>query len=49
MKLIKPSWHTGSWTTKNQEMLIEELKDAEKERSLTNDEQEWLRQVQHVA
>ena len=46
MKLVTPSWHTGSWTTKNQEMLIEELKDAEKERSLTNEEKDWLRQVQ---
>ena len=45
MKLIKPSWHTGNWTAEQQQLLIEELKAAEKYRSLTNEEGAWLRLV----
>lgn len=40
--LIKPSWHSGTWTAAHQKMLIKELKDAEKIRSLTNEEKEWI-------
>ena len=42
MELVKPEWHRGDWTDEQQESLIEELEDAEKDRSLTKEEKEWL-------
>ena len=42
MKLVKPEWHIGDWTKEQQELLIDELLNAEKERSLTKEEKEWL-------
>lgn len=42
MELVKPKWHRGDWTAEQQECLIEELEDAEKERGLLYEEKEWL-------
>jgi hypothetical protein len=45
MRLIKPIWHTGTWSKTKQNELIVELIEAEKFRSLTNEEGYWLRQL----
>ena len=39
---MKPEWHNGNWTDEQTEDLIYELREAEKQRSLTNEEQQWL-------
>jgi hypothetical protein len=42
---MKPSWHTGPWTDEDTLDLIDELTEAQQYRSLTNEEQAWLRQA----
>lgn len=39
---MTPTWHTGTWTDEQTQMLIAELREAEQTRSLTNEEQQWL-------
>lgn len=39
---MKPTWHTGTWSDEQTQMLIAELREAEQTRSLTNEEQAWL-------
>ena len=39
---MKPIWHTGPWTQEQTDDLIEELREVEQTRSLTNEEQAWL-------
>ena len=40
-----PDWHTGPWTEDLQQDLIEELTHAETYRSLTPEEQFWLKET----
>ena len=40
---MKPVWHTGPWSKAQTQELIAELKLAEHTRSLTNEEQLWLK------
>ena len=40
---MKPIWHTGPWSEAQTQELIAELQLAEQTRSLTNEEQLWLK------
>ena len=40
---MKPIWHTGPWSEEQTQDLIAELRLAEQTRSLTNEEEYWLR------
>lgn len=43
---MKPQWHIGPWTEEDTLNLIDELRDAETYRSLTNEEQYWLNNLE---
>jgi hypothetical protein len=42
---MKPIWHNGEWTDEDTADLIDELNEAKQYRSLTNEEQVWLKAV----
>ena len=44
---MKPIWHTGRWTKKHTQNLIEELTHAETYRSLTPEERDWLKSIEY--
>jgi hypothetical protein len=43
---MKPEWHTGEWTDEDTENLRVELRDTQYYRSLTNEEQHWLAELE---
>ena len=43
---MKPEWHNGPWTDEDTENLRLELRDAVYYRSLTNEEQHWLNELE---
>jgi hypothetical protein len=44
----KPIWHTENWSVEQLEDLITELRLAKRTRSLTNEEQFWLKAAEEL-
>jgi hypothetical protein len=45
---MKPIWHTDNWSVEQLEDLITELRLAQHTRSLTNEEQSWLKAAEEL-
>ena len=45
---MKPIWHTGPWSEQQTQHLIVELRLEEHTRSLTNEEQSWLKAAEEL-
>jgi len=45
---MKPMWHTGTWSEQQTQHLIAELRLAQHTRSLTHEEQSWLKAAEEL-